>query len=420
MILKADLIWSGRGKTIRNGGIRIRDGHVVQIAPFDQLITEAERVIDMGRVILLPAMINAHTHLDLSHLEGRFAKGVEFPQWLKRMARARIVQLFESRSIRKGIRQTIEGGAVAVGDVSTSGRSAFLLKKEDLDKSVVFCEAMGLDPAKAGQTAGRLRTRVERLLRKATVRVGIAPHAPYSVSPELFQKCVALAREYSLPLAIHTAEVESEAALLTEGTGELRTLLDHYGLLPPGWKPPGLTPVRYLQSLGVLEARPLLVHCNHIDEGEAAIMAKTGCSAAYCPRSNAFFRRTASSIEMLLAAGVNVALGTDSLASNDTLSMLDEAIFVRQRHPALEWETIFEMATVNAARALGIDQGGLLAERLPANIAAITLPRSCEPADMPALDESSIVAATFIHGRSIIAGKYPFQTPLAKEYMETR
>ena len=273
MILKADLIWSGRGKTIRNGGIRIRDGHVVQIAPFDQLISETERVIDMGRVILLPAMINAHTHLDLSHLEGRFDKGADFPQWLKRMARARIVQLFESRSIRKGIRQTIDGGAVAVGDVSTSGKSAFLLKKEDLDKSVVFCEVMGLDPAKAGRTAGRLRARVERLLRKATVRVGISPHAPYSVSPELFQECVALAREYSLPLAIHTAEVESEVALLTEGTGELRTLLDQHGLLPPGWKPPGLTPVRYLQSLGVLEARPLLVHCNHIDEGEAAIMS---------------------------------------------------------------------------------------------------------------------------------------------------
>jgi len=347
----------------------------------------------------MPALIDAHTHLDLSHMGRKLVRNRSFSSWLQRMARARMVTFFEGRSIRRGIDQVIAGGAAAVGDVSVSGKSAWLLWRHELLKSVVYCETYGLDPASASRKAAKLRRRIEALLSRPAVRVGISPHAPYSVSPELFAKCLELAREYGLPMAIHTAESGTEVEFLTGGSGELRALLENYGLLPDGWKPPGMTPVQYLDSLGVLAAKPTLIHCNYVGPAEAQLLAKAGCSAAFCPRSNAFFRRTTDSLQTLLAAGVNVALGTDSLASNETLSMLDEMVFLKRVHPELEWRTIFEMATVNGARALGYEQGGMLAGGLPANVTAISLPVSNgEGIEPGALNASSSVLFTMMHG----------------------
>jgi len=400
MILRAELIWTGRGELIRDGAIRIGNGHVEWVGPFDAMDVAPQAAEDLGHAILLPALINAHTHLDLSHVGRRLARTRSFSSWLKRMARARMVTVFEGHSIRKGIDHVVAGGAVAVGDVSVSGKSAPLLWRHGLVRSVVYCEIYGLDPDGAIRRAARLRHRVEGLLGRPAVRVGISPHAPYSVSPQLFARCVELAEEYALPMAIHTAESDIEVDFLTGGTGELRALLENYGLLPEGWKPPGMTPVQYLDSLGILAMKPTLIHCNYVSQAEAELLARAGCSAVHCPRSNAFFRRTADSLQTLLAAGVNVALGTDSLASNDSLSMLDEMVFLKRVHPELEWRTIFEMATVNGARALGYEQGGMLAQGLPANVAAISLPVSDgEQMEPGALDASSSVLFTMMHGR---------------------
>jgi len=399
MILRAEYIWTGRGELIRDGAIRIENGHIDAVRPFGEMNVSPFGVEDLGHALLMPAMINAHTHLDLSHLDGKLVESRSFSQWLKRVARARMVTVFEGRSIRKGIDQVIAGGSATVGDVSVSGKSATSLRRHGLLKSVVYCETYGLDPASSAGKAAKLRRRIEALLSKPAVRVGISPHAPYSVSPDLFARCLGLANEYGLPMAVHAAESDIEAEFLVNGTGELRALLENYGLLPPGWKPPGMTPVHYLESLGVLEAKPMLIHCSHVSAAEAQVVARAGCSVAFCPRSNAFFRRSADSLQTLLAAEANVAIGTDSLASNETLSMLDEMVFLKGTHPELAWQTIFEMATINGARALGYDQGGILAEGLPANITAISLPavdgQESEPA---ALNVSSAVLFTMIHG----------------------
>ena len=401
MILKAEIVWAGPGRMVRDGGIRVEEGHIAQVAPFVEMDHRNDSVEDFGNAVLLPTMANAHVHLDLSHLEGKLMQSADFTQWLKQVARARKVTVFEGRSVNKGIDQVIGGGATLVGDISVSGRSAGALRRRGLGRSIVFCEAIGLDPAKADQQAGKLRAKIERLLRKATVRIGISPHAPYSVSPELFRRCVSLAKEYSLPMAIHTAETASEVEFLKRGTGELRQLLENYDLLPKGWRPPGLTPMRHLESLGVLNAQPLLIHCNHVDMAEAETLAKLGCPVAYCPRSNAFFQRDTNSLHLLQSAGVNVAIGTDSLASNSSLSMLDEIIFLKKQHPELRWDTIFQMATQNGAVALGVEQGGILATGLPANITAISLPppEQQRPAEPLALDEASTVLLTMAHGQ---------------------
>ena len=400
MILKAEVIWAGHGNVIRDGGIQVIAGKIAQIGPFSSIRGGSERIRNVGDTILMPALVNAHTHLDLSHLEGKLEKGAEFSQWLKYVARARAFALFEGRSIRKGISNTTDGGAAAVGDISVSGKSAVFLRKRGLDSSVVFLEAIGPDPAKAVERADELRDRIIFLQQKDTVRIGISPHAPYTVSAELFQRCLAIAHEYGLPLAIHTAETASEVEFLLKGTGKLRALMDTYHLLPPDWKPPGRTPVAFLRHLGALERRPLLIHCNVLDDADVEAIARSGCPVAYCPRSNAFFRRTGDSLKLLLDAGVKVALGTDSFASNESLSMLDEMHFLRQRYPELDGETILDMATANAAAALGIEHGGALREGMPADIVAVRPgPGDTLPARVLAAESS--IAFTMSRGRQL-------------------
>jgi len=201
-----------------------------------------------------------------------------------------------------------------------------------------------------------------------------------------------------LPMAIHAAETDGEVDLLTNGTGELKSLLDTYSLLPPNWQPPGVRPISYLRDLGVLDAHPLLIHCNCIDEADAGAIARAGCTVCKCPRSNAFFRRTDGSLQRLLDAGVCVALGTDSLASNDTLSMLDEMQFFKRQHPELHWETIFDMATANGARALDMPHGGVLAGGLPADITAIRPAPNDDPME-GVLQKGAAVLMTMSSGR---------------------
>jgi len=370
-ILKADAIWAGPGRLLRNAGMRIEGENIAEIAPFDRLDTSPGPVTDLGDAILLPAFINAHTHLDLSHLEGKTEKGGSFAGWMLAVAKARALMLvIEKRSVRQGIGKVVAGGAATVGDVSVSGKSALLLARRGLTGSTVYCETVGLEPADAKRKADRLRSTIEGIRSKTGIRPGIAPHAPYSVSPELFEKCFALADEFDLPLAVHAAESETEVELLVRGRGELHGLMSRHNLLPPGWTAPGKRPIHYLDALGVLEHRPLLIHCYQADASEADLIARRGCSVAYCPRSNAFFRRPADPLYLLRDAGVNVALGTDSLASNDSLSMLDEMRFLHQQHPGLDWEAILEMGTLNAACAMNID-GGELAAGGPADVTAI-------------------------------------------------
>lgn len=411
MILKADAIWAGRGKTLRHGAVRVDRHTVSEIIDADRLAAPGEHVQDLGNTVILPGLVNAHTHLDLSHLKGKLIKGSPFPQWLKRVARARALSFFEGRHIRSGVAEVVAGGAVAVGDVSVSGKSAFVLHESGLAGSIVYCEVIGINPAKAGQAADHMRRKIELLQQQGAVRLGISPHAPYSVSPELFEQCLRLCISHKLPMAIHVAETESEVEMLTEGTGELRELLETYDLLPPDWRPPGKRPVKFLHDLGILDAKPLLIHCNHIDDSEASLIAKAGCTVCYCPRSNAFFRRTAGSLDKLLGAGVKVAIGTDSLASNDSLSMLAEMKFLKSNCPDLDWETIFEMATINGARALGIPYGGLLGEGLAADITAVEAAGSGDPVQ-GIFARGAAVRLTMADGRTLHAGA-PRRKPIA-------
>ncbi len=270
----------------------------------------------------------------------------------------------------------LASGTTLVGDISAGGWTRNALTGGRL-RAVIFEEVLGLAPERSHAALQELEDRFARAAPDPLLTCGVSPHAPYSVSHQLFQGIAKMARQRAIPMATHLAESESELELLTSGTGDIRDFLAGLAVLPPGWEPPRLAPVQYLDSLGVLEKAPLLIHCNYLDRDSIARIFSRRCSIAFCPRSHAFFGHREHPVRQLLDAGINVALGTDSLASNDSLSMLDETRFLRLNRTDLKSDEIFRMATVNGAIALGFGSTlGRLRRGSWADIAVLRLPEN--------------------------------------------
>lgn len=353
VLAEADLL-------LQNAAVHVSDpGRISRVEPWMGVPSHVEAdVIDWGRAVVLPGLVNAHCHLELTDLHGRVGAAAGFTGWLAQLVRLR--RSMEEREIRgsvvRGAELSLAAGTTLLGDISASGVSWDALGNTRL-RRVVFEEVLGLSASRVPEVIARLQPRLEADPDDRIAVRGISPHAPYSVSAELYQAVVALSRERVRPIATHAAETREEAEFLRSGSGPLREFLSELGALPDGWTPPGREPLPYLEQLGTLAAAPLLVHCNYLDDADLQRILAHRASVAYCPRSHAFFGHEPHPVRRLLDAGVNVALGTDSLASNDSLSMLDEMRFLHRSRPDLRVEEIFRMATLNGAAALGF--GGL-------------------------------------------------------------
>jgi cytosine/adenosine deaminase-related metal-dependent hydrolase len=247
-------------------------------------------------------------------------------------------------------------------------------------RGIVYQEVFGPDPAQCDASITGLREKVAglRYLETPLVRVGVSPHAPYTVSDPLFRATADFAREHGLRMAIHAAESDEEQRLVADGAGPfadgLRGRGIHVGIR-------GRSPIDLLDRLGVLDARPLLIHCVRADEGDIAAILRTGCAVAHCPISNAKLGHGVAPLVELLGAGVTVGLGSDSVASNNRLDLLDEArvALLTQRTRLSSFGTpsaadVLELATLGGAAALGLgDVVGSLEEGKQADFAAFPL-----------------------------------------------
>ncbi len=335
-------------------------GRICRVEPWRGAKRDPEiEVIDWGSAVIMPGLVNTHTHLELTRLHGQISALSSFTGWLSQVIEKRRDWTREdyAQSVRHGAEMALASGTTLVGDISAGGASATALIGESLRK-VVFEEILGLAPSKAQSALAALEDRFASLEPTPLLTQGVSPHAPYSVSPDLYRGAAELAHSKAMPLATHLAETNAEIQLLDSGTGEYRDFLTRLGVLPEDWKPPGLAPVPYLESLSVLDHSPLLIHCNYLDAESIARILSRRCSVVYCPRSHAFFGHQAHPVRELLNAGVNVALGTDSLASNDSLSMLDEIRYLYRTRKDLKSDEILRMATLNGAAALRF--GGVL------------------------------------------------------------
>lgn len=341
----------------------------------------ANDVEDLGNVILLPGLVNAHCHLELTVMRG-FLEDLDFRRWILRLTHARRAVLDRDAlldSARYGLEEGVLAGITAYADTCESGVVIHAMREAGV-RGVMFQEVFGPDPAQASQSVAELANKVAglRYLETALTRVGVSPHAPYTVSDNLFRAVTALAREHRLPMAIHIAESELERELVVEASGAFACGLRQRGI---DVTPRARSSIDLLCALGVLDVAPLLIHCVRVDPRDIQAIIESRSSVAHCPASNAKLGHGIAPLTELLAAGVTVGLGSDSMASNNRMDMLQEARLALltqrarlQASASPDAATVLELATIGGARAIGIDAvAGTLEVGKQADLAAFAL-----------------------------------------------
>jgi len=355
-----------------DGMVTIDGDRIVAVEPASH---RSGDVRDLGDVVLMPGLVNAHTHLEFSHLQTPLGRpGMPLVEWLplaiaeRQRHHAKVVQ-----SISAGIHESIIAGTSVLGDIATAEPA--IVESSSQLKILPFLEAIGFSRARAASALAAIEQRVADAERW-NLEVGINPHAPYTVSPELVAKLVALACVHGLPVAMHLAESAEELGFLFAAGGPFRDLLEARSMWDDAAIPRGSRPLDYLKLLAQAP-RSLVIHGNYLAPDEHKFLADHAdrMTLVYCPRTHAYFDHPRYPLGEALAAGVQVALGTDSRASNPDLSLLGEMRQVARAHSAVRPETILKMATLHGAQALGCDeQCGSLAPGKLANLIAVPAP----------------------------------------------
>lgn len=401
-IHRAKYVLTGPGVLVENAAIRVSARGRITAVERWKAGRGVGRVQDWGPALIIPGLVNAHTHLELTTAAARIFRCPDFTGWLLQVIERRreMSERDRAESAREGARLALSSGTTLIGDISSGGPAAAALRGI-APRRIVFYETLALAPERAAGAWSTTRRMLERALATGGLAPGVSPHAPYSVSAGLYRLAARFALSRRLLLCTHAAESRAEAEFLARGTGEFARFLERLGVLPQGWEAPALRPIAYLDSLGVLGRRTLLIHCNYLSAEDFTLIRRRQCSVVFCPRSHAWFGHRRHPVRRLLDAGVNVALGTDSLASNDSLSMLDEMRYLFSRRKDLSACEIVRMATAGGAVALG--QGrrcGRLGRGFSADMAVLDFPEKVRPRRVEAamLEGAGAWAATVVQG----------------------
>lgn len=365
---------------IRNGRVAVADDSILWVGRAGDAGEVVGPLRDLGTGVLMPGLVNAHCHLELSHLRGRIGLPRDFVPWVREVVESRGRDEPDAirDATRKAIRELEETGTVAVGDVSNTLAHLDLLAASGL-AAVVFFELLAWDPAKAAAILASAESRIASLppaLASAEVQVRLAAHAPHSVSPALFEAL----RRRGGPAAMHLAESAAETRFLAGGDEEWGAFLRDRDLGHVAFTPPGLSPVRYAETLGVLRPGLLAAHCAQVDGADRAILARRGVHVAVCPRSNRNLSVRRPPVPELLEAGVPLCLGTDSLASVESLDLIEDLVALRREFPGVPGGALVRMATLGGALALGLPDLGTIA---PGKRAALVFAAAERPPTEP-------------------------------------
>jgi cytosine/adenosine deaminase-related metal-dependent hydrolase len=348
------------GPPLRDGRVVVADGRIAWVGRAGDPGAPGGPVRDLGPGVLLPGLVNAHCHLELSHLAGELPAGSGFVPWVEAVValRGRLAPEGVAARTAEAIGYLEERGTAAVGDVSNALGHLDLLAASPLH-AVVFHELLAWDPARAEATLAGAEERLAAARGRVPPRVELrlAAHAPHSVSPPLLAALGARGGRG----AIHLAESKEEVRFLVGGDGPWAEFLGRRGLGHVAFEPPGVSPVRYLDGLGFLRPGLAAAHAVHVDDGDRRLLAERGAAVVVCPRSNRNLGVGTADVPALLDAGITVGLGTDSLASVETLDVLDDAALVSRQFPDLDPASVVRMATAGGAAALGLGDLGTLA-----------------------------------------------------------
>jgi len=383
-VYRARWLIAADGSTIEDAALVAAGGRIVRIGPWPRVephVSPADTVEHFPDAAILPGLVNAHTHLSLSDTGGKLRPTKNFAGWIARLAARRILRTEAAtlRAVADGARQVHEAGTAAAADLTPDGRFSDLLGHGGV-RWTVFGEVLRFGSAGDEQLV-RTTAEMEALARLGGVRVGLSPHAPYTVSPELYTATRRAADARGWPVSTHLHETLDEIAFTERGEGTLHAWLATLGFLPRDWRPAGRRPIPMLAEAGFFAGPVLVAHGNYLDDADIAVLARSGSSVVFCPRSHAFFKHTDHPWRRLMAAGVNVCLGTDSLASSPSLSVLDEARHVYANEPGANPRVLLAMATLSGARALGLEgEVGDLREGMAASACVVgPLPRTTDP-----------------------------------------
>lgn len=378
---------------IEDGAILIENGRICALGAHRELTAAHPdaAVVDFGDAVLLPPMVNAHTHLELSSFAVWSAAADEndvlqadapdeFVDWILRLVRIRraITEEQFHDSLKVGLRESLLAGTGAIGDIFTTLAAVSAYRHSPL-RGRVFAEVLGHD----SDVVGERLSAIEAVLQShpgSCLDWGISPHAPYTLSSAAINQVFAFADNQNLQCTIHLAESMDETRFLKHGSGAIADRLYAAARWDPAADPvPGCSPVSALCRQGRLRPGDLVVHGVQVDSADIGLLKQSGCSVALCPRSNAALNVGKAPVADYLKAGVPLALGTDSLASAPSLSIWEEMAFARDwfagETSPRDW---LEIATLGGAKALGLqDRMGQLSPGYEASFQVVTLP------DMP-------------------------------------
>jgi cytosine/adenosine deaminase-related metal-dependent hydrolase len=346
-----------QGPPIERGALLIgSDGRIRNIGPDATVPRPADATAEsFDDAVILPGLINTHTHLELTGLENQVSER-EFAAWIRRLREVKAarssVEFVEAA--RRGLAASFAAGVTTVADTGDSGAVLPVLVEAGAS-GIAYQEVFGPHPHQIGESLAGLQSRVDQLGKRAAgrVRIGVSPHAPYTVSGGLFQAVSQWARSERLPLAVHIAESPAESEFLRHGTGPFADAWRGRNVPLPS--PLGFTPIDWLVEHGVLSEQTLCIHAVQLGPADVGRLADSGAAVSHCPLSNRAHGHGDAPLEALLDSGIRVGLGTDSVVSVGQLDLLAEARAAAALASSLHAADLIELCTLAGARALGLE-----------------------------------------------------------------
>ena len=364
MIIRARTVVPMASDPIDNGAVAVNNSEITAIGPFDGIRRQhGGDVLDLGEMILMPGLINAHCHLDYTVLRGKIAPQTQFADWIRAInaEKAKLSEPDYIASIQAGFSEARRFGTTTIANLTAFPQ--LVASIEEPIRSWWFGELIDVrSPEQAEQIVDGAVAHL-----KSARRWGLAPHAPFTASPRLYSRCEEIARRENVLLTTHLAESRDEMQMFRDGAGAAFDFLKSIGRSMEDCG--GETPVARFLRTRTADDRWIIAHLNELADTDFELLkAAPKFHIVHCPRSHSFFGHVPFALERLRATGFNVCLGTDSLASNSDLSLFAEMRDLIQKKPGVPPREVLEMATVNGARAinqrdsLGVIQPGARAD----------------------------------------------------------
>ncbi|MBA4370905.1 MAG: amidohydrolase [Coriobacteriaceae bacterium] len=409
---------------ISDGAVLVRDDRIVEIGSREDLVARHpdEPVTDFGLAALLPGFVDLHTHLEYTAFRG-LVNDLPYTRWKLQVVERE--QVLDDRdwqdSAMLGALETLRSGITTIADITSSGASARAAVAAGL-RGVIYREVSTMRKAEVPDVMSRAAEDMAAWLAAADpslIRVGLAPHAPYSCHPELYRAVAVEAAAHSVPVSTHLAGSRDEYDFVKYGSTSFAVdFEDPTRWADVGWLPTGVSPVRYLLQWGFFDAPGIVaVHCVQVDEEDIDVLAGRGVAVAYCARCNAKLGMGVAPLKSFMSRGMTVGIGTDSPASNATMDFFDEMRFGMMLQRALSGEAGFlsaehfvRMATIGGAKALGMDaEIGSLEPGKQADLVAVALSHSHQ---IPTQDPYSALVFTANQENvlmTMVAGRVMFE-----------